>query len=115
MLLILATAFLDILGIGILIPVLPDIIAHFGVSEAWNPYSQGVYSIGMFLGGLVFGRLSDKYGRKNLLSVTTAFNLLGYIILWLSLSSGIISADIGFLFVVFLVARFISGLGGAGL
>lgn len=114
MLLILATAFLDILGIGILIPVLPDIIAHFGVSEAWNPYSQGVYSIGMFLGGLVFGRLSDKYGRKNLLSVTTAFNLLGYIILWLSLSSGIISANLGFLFIIFLIARFVSGLGGAG-
>ena len=38
--LILATAFLDILGIGILIPVLPDIIAYFNVSEAWNPYSQ---------------------------------------------------------------------------
>lgn len=112
--LILTTAFLDILGIGILIPVLPDIIAHFGVSEAWNPYSQGIYSIGMFLGGLVFGWLSDKYGRKNLLSVTTAFNLLGYIILFFSLSSGIISADIGFLFVIFLIARFVSGLGGAG-
>ncbi len=46
--------------------------------------------------------------------MTTAFNLLGYIILWLSLSSGIISADIGFLFVIFLIARFVSGLGGAG-
>ncbi len=114
MLLILATAFLDILGIGILIPVLPDIITHFGVSEAWNPYSQGVYSIGMFLGGLIFGRLSDKYGRKNLLSVTTGFNLIGYIILWASLSSGIISSNLGFLFIIFLIARFISGLGGAG-
>jgi MFS family permease len=114
MLLILATAFLDILGIGILIPVLPDIIAHFGVDAAWNPYSQGIYSVGMFLWGLVFGQLSDQYGRKNLLSVTTWFNLLGYITLWLSLSSGFISSDIGFLFVVFLIARFVSGLGGAG-
>lgn len=110
MLLILATAFLDILGIGILIPVLPDIISHFGVSESWNPYSQGIYSIGMFLGGLVFGRLSDRYGRKNLLTVTTSFNLLGYIILWFSLSTGIISSDIGILFIIFLLARFVSGL-----
>lgn len=115
MLLILATAFLDILWIGILIPVLPDIIIHFWVSEAWTPYSQGIYSIGMFLWGLIFGRLSDKYGRKNLLSVTTSFNLIGYITLWLSLSHGFISENIGFLFIVFLWARFISGLGGAWL
>ena len=46
---ILATAFVDILGLGILIPVLPDIITYFGVSEAWNPYSGGIYSIGMFV------------------------------------------------------------------
>lgn len=50
MILILATAFLDILGVGILIPVLPDIITHFGATESWTPYSQGIYSIGMFLG-----------------------------------------------------------------
>lgn len=115
MLIILATAFLDILWIGILIPVLPDIIIHFWVNEAWNPYSQWIYSIGMFLGGLVFWRLSDKFGRKNLLSVTTAINLLWYIILWLSLSTNLISADIGILFLIFLIARFISGLGGAWL
>jgi MFS family permease len=115
MLLILATAFLDILWIWILIPVLPDIIIHFWVSEAWTAYSQGIYSIGMFMWWLVFGRLSDTYGRKNLLSITTSFNLIGYIVLWLSLSQGIISSEIGFLFIVFLWARFISGLGGAGL
>lgn len=115
MFLILATAFLDILWIGILIPVLPDIITHFWVGDAWTSYSQGIYSIGMFLGGLIFGRLSDKYGRKNLLSVTTSFNLIGYIILWISLSQGIISDNIGFLFIVFLIARFTSGLGGAWL
>jgi MFS family permease len=115
MILILVTAFLDILGIGILIPVLPDIIIHFGVAESWNPYSQGIYSIGMFLGWLVFGRLSDKYGRKNLLSVTTTFNLLGYIILYISLSKWLFTADIWVLFLVFLSARFVSWLGWSGL
>lgn len=115
MFIILATAFLDILWIGILIPVLPDIIVHFWVNESWNPYSQWIYSIGMFLGGLVFWRLSDKFGRKNLLSVTTAINLIWYSILWLSLSTNIISNEIWILFIIFLIARFISGLGWAGL
>jgi predicted MFS family arabinose efflux permease len=115
MFLILATAFLDILWIWILIPVLPDIITHFWVSEAWTPYSQWIYSIGMFLWGLIFWRLSDTYGRKNLLSITTLFNLIGYIVLWISLSQGVISESIGFLFIIFLAARFISGLGWAWL
>lgn len=115
MFLILATAFLDILWIWILIPVLPDIITHFWASEAWTPYSQWIYSIGMFLWGLVFWRLSDTYGRKNLLSITTLFNLIGYIVLWISLSQGVISESIGFLFIIFLAARFISGLGWAWL
>ena len=112
--LILATAFLDILGIGILIPILPDIIRNFSVAEHWNPYSQGIYSIGMFLGGLVFGRLSDVYGRKNLLVLTSWLNLFGYVILYLSLSANILPFETSILFIVFIVARFISGLGWAG-
>lgn len=107
--LILLTAFLDILGVGILIPILPDIIIHFGVNEAWNPYSQGIYSIGMFLGGLIFGRLSDAYGRKNLLTVTTGFNLIGYIVVWLSLSDKL-PFSLSILFLIFLAGRAISGL-----
>ena len=112
--LILTTAFLDILGIGILIPILPDIIRNFSVAEHWNPYSQGIYSIGMFLWGLVFGRLSDIYGRKHLLIVTSWLNLLGYTILYLSLSANILPFETRILFIIFIVARFISGLGGAG-
>ncbi len=112
--LILSTAFLDILGIGILIPILPDIIKNFSVAEHWNPYSQGIYSIGMFLWGLLFWRLSDTYGRKNLLIVTSWLNLLGYIILYLSLSAYILPFEASILFIIFIWARFISGLWGAG-
>ena len=112
--LILTTAFLDILGIGILIPILPDIIRNFSVAEHWNPYSQGVYSIGMFLWGLLFWRLSDIYGRKNLLVITSWLNLLGYVVLYLSLSAYILPFEASILFIIFIGARFISGLWGAG-
>lgn len=111
MFIILATAFLDILWIGILIPVLPDIIIYFWVSESWNPYSQWIYSIGMFLWWLIFWRLSDKYGRKNLLSITTGLNLIGYIVLYISLSKWLVNIEIWILFIIFLIARFISWLG----
>ncbi len=114
MFLILTTAFLDILGIGILIPILPDIIKNFGVAEHWNPYSQGIYSIGMFLGGLIFGRLSDRFGRKSLLILTSWLNLVGYSILFLSLSKNLLPFETSILFMIFIVARFISGLGGSG-
>lgn len=112
--LILATAFLDILGLGILIPVLPDIILYFGVSESWNPYSGGIYSIGMFIWGLIFGWLSDKYGRRRLLIVTTSLNLIWYITTWFSLSWWILPLSLSAMFVFFLIGRSISGLGGAG-
>lgn len=47
--LILITAFLDILSFGILIPNLPDIILGFGMSESWTAYSQGFAAIGTFI------------------------------------------------------------------
>ncbi len=77
--LILATAFLDILGIAFLIPILPFLIRDYGMSGAWVGYTLAIYSMGMFLGGFLFGKLSDKYGRKKILILTSFFNILGYL------------------------------------
>ncbi len=52
--LILATAFLDILGIAFLIPILPFLIRDYGMSGAWVGYTLAIYSMGMFLGGVPF-------------------------------------------------------------
>lgn len=82
--LILATAFLDILGMSLFIPVFPAIIQAFGVNSSWTGYSQAVYAVGMFLGGLFFGRLSDTYGRKKMLSYTSILNLIAYLIMLVS-------------------------------
>ncbi|MFZ2256050.1 MAG: hypothetical protein WAW59_01370 [Patescibacteria group bacterium] len=47
--LILATAFLDILGMSLFIPLLPSIIAGFSVDPSWTGYTQAVYAVGMFI------------------------------------------------------------------
>lgn len=118
MTLILATAFLDILGMSILLPSMPSIIEMFAMAPAWTSYSQVFYAVGMFLGGLFFGKLSDTKGRKKMLTYTSILNLFWYIWMFLGIylvQSGIISPQsliIGFS--IFLFARFIGGLGGAG-
>ena len=100
--LILITAFIDVVGIGILIPVLPSLIASFGQAGEWVAYSTAIYSVGTFAGGFIFGPLSDRFGRKPMLVCTSLANTLGYAILIFSPS-----------FIWFLLARLISGLGGA--
>ncbi len=116
--LILVTAFLDILGIGILIPVLPDLIKDLWAAEAWTAYSQWIYAVGMFFGWLYFGKMSDVYGRKNMLIATTGLNLLGYIVLLFSLSAYVSGfPNLGSYqvwFFLFMIARCVSGLGWAG-
>ena len=102
--LILATAFLDILGIAFLIPILPFLIRDYGMSGAWVGYTLAIFSLGMFLGGFVFGKLSDRYGRKKMLILTSFFNVLGYLT--------VIFAPH---FLIFALGRFVAGLAGSGI
>lgn len=134
MFLILATAFLDILWMSLFLPMLPSIIADFWVNPSWSWYTQAVYALGMFFGGLYFWKLSDKHGRKKILSFTSIINLVSYVIMLVSiwkltenlgsttLNSDTIDIGIPFaevfygftpMFVLFLVARFVNWLGGS--
>jgi DHA1 family tetracycline resistance protein-like MFS transporter len=112
MLLILLTAFLDLLGFSILMPVLPDITEHFHQAESWTMWTQSVYAVGMFFAGFIIGNLSDKYGRKNMLIFTTSINLLGYIVTLIALQFWNTVGIVGF--VGYLFARLIAWVGGAG-
>ncbi len=66
---ILVTLFIDILGIGIIIPVLPELIKHFvGGSTAKAGWYVGIigatYSLMLFFFAPVVGALSDRFGRR---------------------------------------------------
>ncbi|MDD2870432.1 MAG: MFS transporter [Candidatus Gracilibacteria bacterium] len=100
---ILATVLLDVIGLGIVIPILPFIVKGFGFSEFYVGLTYSIFSLGMFVGGLTFGRLSDKLGRNKTLEFTIFLNIVGYLLFAFSTN-----------LYVFLIARFIGGLGASG-
>lgn len=55
------------LGTDMYLPSLPEMTRVFGTSESTTQLSLSTYMIGMGLGQLIFGPLSDSLGRKRLL------------------------------------------------
>ncbi|MCX6107080.1 MAG: MFS transporter [Proteobacteria bacterium] len=61
------TVFIDLLGFGIILPLLPFYAVQFGASGLWVGILGTAYSAAQFAGAPIIGRLSDKYGRRPVL------------------------------------------------
>ena len=62
---LIAVIFINMLGFGIIVPLLPFYAKSFS-AEAWQiALVFSAYSAGAFFGEPLWGRLSDKYGRKH--------------------------------------------------
>ena len=73
--------FLNMLGFGIIVPLLPFYAKSFD-APAWQiALIFSAFSVGTFFGEPYWGRLSDKYGRKPLLMMTIFANGLCYLAL----------------------------------
>ena len=75
MVFILVTLFIDILGIGIIVPILPELIKAFlGGNDAQAAVYYGViistYATMQFLCAPVLGALSDRFGRRPIILVS---------------------------------------------
>lgn len=83
---IFVTMLLDIIGIGIIIPVLPKLLEeliHSNLSDAariggWLMFS---YALMQFLFAPLIGNISDKYGRRKVLLVSLFVFTIDYLIL----------------------------------
>jgi DHA1 family bicyclomycin/chloramphenicol resistance-like MFS transporter len=65
------------LGIDMYLPSLPDIAQSLGCGEGAVQLSLMTFFIGLMLGQLVYGPLSDKFGRKPLITLGLAIFVLG--------------------------------------
>ncbi len=88
---ILATVLIDHIGIGIIFPIMPDLmreVTQTDISAAalWGGLLATVFAVMQFLCGPMVGNLSDRYGRRPVMLVALAVMALDYIIMALAQS-----------------------------
>lgn len=72
------------LGFGMVIPILPFYIEHFGASGSALGMLMAVYALMQFIFAPVWGRLSDRYGRKPILMLGVLGNAASQLFFGLS-------------------------------
>jgi MFS transporter, DHA1 family, tetracycline resistance protein len=87
LLVILATVALDAIGGGLVIPILPDLLAEItaGGDIGWLYGTMLVaYALMQFVFSPVLGALSDRFGRRPVLLLSLAGTLLDYLVMALT-------------------------------
>ncbi|MGC4250612.1 MAG: TCR/Tet family MFS transporter, partial [Sphingobium sp.] len=85
---ILVTALLDVMSMGIVIPVLPQLIETLtgSTSEAslWNGVFVALWAAMQFLCSPVIGSLSDRFGRRPVILISVAGLAIDYVLMALA-------------------------------
>src|SRR5256885_13976502 len=95
------TVLVDLIGFGIVMPILPFYAQRFGASGLAYGAVLGIYSFMQFVATALLGKLSDRIGRRPLLLATMLFNAVGYVLFafagsyWLLFLSRVISGVAG--------------------
>ena len=98
------TVLIDLIGFGIVMPILPFYAQHFGAGGLAYGAVLGVYSFMQFVATALLGKLSDRIGRRPVLLTTMLFNAVGYTLF----------AFAGSYWVLFL-SRVVSGFAGGNI
>lgn len=74
------TVFIDVIGVGVIIPVLPYYIKSFGVSDLIVTLLVAVFALLSFVSAPMLGSLSDKIGRRPVLIWSIISTSIGWFI-----------------------------------
>ncbi len=104
---LLFTIFINAMGFGIIVPVIPDLVMALGNTDVSGATAIGgwlaaSYAAMQFICGPIVGNLSDRYGRRPIILIS----LFGFAIEFLAMA---IAPSLFWLF----VARILSGMFGA--
>ncbi|NMO94470.1 MFS transporter [Paenibacillus lemnae] len=104
LLLLMVNMFIAMLGIGLIIPILPDFLKEFGAGGQTAGYLIAASGLTQFIFSPIVGELSDKYGRKIMIVTGLALFTISQLLF-------AIAGDVWLLY----VSRLLGGIGGAAL
>ena len=104
---ILITLMIDAIGIGIVFPIMPDLMDRVGAGDTgqgafWGGLLMAAYAGALFLCGPIVGSISDAVGRRPVLIAALVMLAIDYVIMALADS-----------FWLLLLGRTLAGLAGA--
>lgn len=99
------TVFIDLMGFGILMPILPTFASkELAISDFEIGIIVAIFSFAQFIFNPILGKYSDKIGRRPIILVTLLFTSVSYLIFSFATS-----------FLILLVSRLIAGIGGSNI
>lgn len=102
---IFVTVFIDLLGFGLLIPILPTFAGkELNISDFEIGIIIASFSLMQFFFNPIIGKISDRIGRRPVILFTMSLTFISYIIFSYSTS-----------FTILLISRIIAGLGGSNI
>jgi MFS transporter, DHA1 family, tetracycline resistance protein len=79
--------FIDLVGFGVVIPLLPYYALRYDASPFTVTSLMTCYSLAQFIAAPILGRLSDRVGRRRVLLVSLCCSVVSYV--WLGLSDAL--------------------------
>ena len=105
------TVFIDLIGFGIVVPLVPLYSRHFGAHGLVIGAIIASFSAMQFIFSPIWGRLSDRYGRRPILLISTAGAAASYVLF--AVSTGIENHSMALVMMV--VSRAFAGLCGGNI
>jgi len=104
--------FLDLVGFGIVIPILPYYVRSFGVGDVFIGLLAATYSLTQFLAAPTLGRASDRWGRRPILMLSLAGSAVAWTIFGLGDQVGESAGAAAGVAVLFLARALAGAMGG---
>ena len=85
--------FIDLLGFGLILPLLPFYADKYGATPLVVGLLTAIYAAAQLVGAPLLGRLSDRFGRRPILLISIFGTFLGFLLFGLADTLGVVIAD----------------------